>query len=198
MKRMKMLVLAAALVLSGSLYAKGPCEGSKKDGCCPAGEVKKGGCDKKKKNHKKHHSKMMGGMHRMMAGLNLTTEQKDKLKKIREAHKEQLKSLMQKMRESRKAMMKVMTSDNVDEAAIRKQATAAAQAQADMMIAGRKMMEECKAILTPEQKEKLNSKVKEMKERMEKRRKHFKCGEKGEKGRKGKCEKDDDDSNDDD
>ena len=163
MRSMKMVLLVAALMLSGSIFAE---EGSEK------GE-KRGACGKRGGFQRGHHGRgNRAGM--ICKFLGLTEEQIEQAKEIREANAEKMKKLAEAMREAQKAIREASHADDIDEAAIRDLASNAADAMAEMAILRAEMKQSFQAILTDEQKAKIEEKKAEMKERFEKMKERFK------------------------
>jgi periplasmic protein CpxP/Spy len=92
------------------------------------------------------------GMFRMLGRrLNLTDTQRDQLRGIADAHKDEWKALADRARAAHEALMGAVTADGVDEALIRAKAADVAAVQADIAVASAYVHAEAWQILTPEQ-----------------------------------------------
>jgi Spy/CpxP family protein refolding chaperone len=97
--------------------------------------------------------------------LDLTDAQKDQIKVIADAHKEDWNGLAQRARAAHGALNQAVTAESVDEALIRQRSADAAAVDADLAIARARVHAEVLQILTPEQKAKLKTLHAEMKNR---------------------------------
>lgn len=91
----------------------------------------------------------------MAERLGLSDEQKEQMKALRERHREALKPLFEAAREAHQAYEKALDAENADPAQVGQAALAMKAARAKLEAAHEGMFEEVKAILTPEQVEKL-------------------------------------------
>lgn len=114
-----------------------------------------------------------GGLGMMMKDLNLTDEQKEKMKGVHESNSEKMKELGKAMAEAQKSLREASEGDTIDEAKIREICKTVADNMAEMAILRAKMKKEVDAILTDEQKAKMEEKKAEMKTKMEERRKQM-------------------------
>jgi len=108
-----------------------------------------------------------GGMFKVMKQLDLTSEQKDQMKVLRNERKDQMQAKMKEMKENRKSMMAsmkpdlsaFMTANNFDKEAFKKQMNDKFEAKRQMRESRKSAMLEKRAdgmekvfnILTPEQ-----------------------------------------------
>ena len=115
---------------------------------------------------------MHGGMFR---GLNLTDDQKAKIKQIGESSRESTKSLRQELETKRGALRQANEGGTFDEAATTQKLTEMAGLEAKLMGERFKVRQEMLSVLTPEQKTQLEQKRAEFKARGAQRR-----GRKGE------------------
>jgi Spy/CpxP family protein refolding chaperone len=89
--------------------------------------------------------------------LDLTDDQKARLKTIAESHHEEFKAAGEKSRAAHEGMRTLMQADTIDESAIRAKSAEIAAAQADVMILNAKVRRESMQVLTAEQLEKLKT-----------------------------------------
>jgi protein CpxP len=116
------------------------------------------------------------GMHGgMLRGINLTDDQKAKVKQISESFRESTKALRQELQTKREALRQTSEGGTFDEALTTQKLTEMAGPQAKLMGEEFKMRQEIVSVLTPEQKTQLEQKRAEFKARGGERR-----GRKGE------------------
>ena len=116
------------------------------------------------------------GMHGMMLkGINLTDDQKSKVKQIGQTFRDSTQSLRQELQTKRQALHQAGEGGTFDEASTTQKLTEMAGLQAKLMGERFKMQQEILAVLTPEQKTQLEQKRAEFKARWAERR-----GRKGE------------------
>jgi protein CpxP len=115
---------------------------------------------------------MHGGM---LRGINLTDDQKAKVKQISESFRESTKALRQELQTKRQALRQTSEGGTFDEALTTQKLTEMAGLQAKLMGEQFKMRQEILSVLTPEQKTQLEQKRAEFKARWAERR-----GRKGE------------------
>lgn len=119
---------------------------------------------------------MQGGMHGMMfRGLNLTDDQKSKIKQISESFRERTQPLHQELQTKRQALRQADAGGTFNEAAATQTLTETAGLEAKLMGERFKMRQEMLSVLTPEQKTQLEQKRADFKARGAERR-----GRKGE------------------
>jgi periplasmic protein CpxP/Spy len=95
------------------------------------------------------------GMLRMLGPeLQLTDAQKQQLKSIVDAHRDEWKALADRSRAAHEALTAAITADTVDEALIRSKSAEAGTVEADIAVAAARARAEAWQILTPEQREK--------------------------------------------
>jgi protein CpxP len=116
------------------------------------------------------------GMHGMMLrGINLTDDQKSKIKQISQSFRERTQPLRQELRTKREALRQDGAGGTFDEALATQKLTETAGLEAKLMGERFKMRQEMLSVLTPEQKTQLEQKRAEFKAREAERR-----GRKGE------------------
>jgi protein CpxP len=116
------------------------------------------------------------GMHGMMLrGINLTDDQKSKIKQISQSFRERTQSLRQELHTKREALRQSAEGGTFDEALATQKLTEAAGLEAKLMGEQFKMRQEMLSVLTPDQKTQLEQKRAEFKARGGERR-----GRKGE------------------
>lgn len=116
------------------------------------------------------------GMHGMMLrGINLTDDQKSKIKQISQGFHERTQPLRQELQTKREALRQSAEGGTFDEALATQKLTETAGLEAKLMGEQFKMRQEILAVLTPEQKTQLEQKRAEFKARGGERR-----GRKGE------------------
>ncbi|MDX6304740.1 MAG: periplasmic protein CpxP/Spy [Blastocatellia bacterium] len=119
---------------------------------------------------------MQGGIHGMMfRGLNLTDDQKSKIKQISESFRERTQPLHQELQTKRQALRQADAGGTFNEAAATQTLTETAGLEAKLMGERFKMRQEMLSVLTPEQKTQLEQKRADFKARGAERR-----GRKGE------------------
>jgi len=92
----------------------------------------------------------LGAMHRTLAQLGLTDDQKQQIKGIAQGHKADLQAFAERMRQSRVALADAIVNGG-DEAAIRAKSADLAKVQADLAVLGAQVRKEVFAVLTPDQ-----------------------------------------------
>jgi periplasmic protein CpxP/Spy len=115
---------------------------------------------------------MRGGM---LRGINLTDDQKAKMKQINESFRESTRALRQELQTKRQALRQASEGGTFDEALATQKLTETAGLQAKLMGERFKMRQQMLSVLTPEQKTQLEQKRAEFKARGAERR-----GRKGE------------------
>jgi len=119
---------------------------------------------------------VQGGVHGMMfRGLNLTDDQKSKIKQIGESFHERTQPLRQELQTKRQALRQAGAGGTFDEALATQKLTETAGLEAKLMGEQFKMRQEMVSVLTPEQKTQLEQKRADFKARGAERR-----GRKGE------------------
>jgi Spy/CpxP family protein refolding chaperone len=108
----------------------------------------------------------------MLGRLDLTGDQRDRVRQIMDAHRDEQKALGDRAMKAHDALQEAITS-TFNEGAIRARAADVAAVDADMAVAQARVFGEVYQILTPEQQEKLKKQEAEMKERREKMRQEF-------------------------
>lgn len=118
-----------------------------------------------------HHGHMHGdgaegGMWRGLRALNLTEAQRDQIFKIHHDQAPAFRDQMKKVRASREELQKLARADQLDPAAVRRAADTQAKALSEMAVMHAQAANQVRAVLTPEQKAKLD----QMREERESRR----------------------------
>lgn len=91
----------------------------------------------------------------METKLGLSTQQKQDIKNVFAKSRTQREPLMQQMEKEKKALRALMCGDAVNDAAIRAQSSKIAAVEADLAILHAHTMQQVRALLTPEQTQKL-------------------------------------------
>jgi Spy/CpxP family protein refolding chaperone len=97
----------------------------------------------------------MGGM-RALRALDLTEAQRDQIFKIHHDQAPAFRDQMKKVRASRDELQKLALADKLDQAAVRRAADTQAKALSDLAVMRVQTMNRVRALLTPEQKAKLD------------------------------------------
>lgn len=97
-----------------------------------------------------------GQMKEKIAALNLTDEQKAQIKTIAEKYRPTVGPLAKEFAAERKTLEGMIHSDKVDDDAIRAQAAKVASVGADLAVASAHGFSELRAVLTPEQVQKIS------------------------------------------
>ena len=126
--------------------------------------------DGRKAGERRHHhgAHKHGGM--LLRGIELTDEQKTKVKAVREAAAPQLRESMKEAFESRKALRELTFSGKFDEAQAQKLAQTGADAMARASVLKAKADSEVLALLTAEQRKELDERAERMKEKHQERK----------------------------
>ena len=99
--------------------------------------------------------RVQGGPGLGFAGLDLSDDQREQLKKIAESHQAEFKAAGDKVRAAHEGMRALTDADTIDEAAIRAKSAEIAAANAELMILRAKVRKESMQILTADQLAKL-------------------------------------------
>src|SRR5438477_6186498 len=111
------------------------------------------------------------GLLRMLGPrLNLTESQRDQLKSIAAAHKDEWQGLADRARTAHQALNDAIMAETVDDATIRAKASELAAVEADIAVASAHARAEAWQILTPEQRAQAKQFQTEMKNRIKERR----------------------------
>jgi protein CpxP len=122
-----------------------------------------------------------GGMHGMFfRGLNLTDDQKSKMKQISQSFRERTQSLHQELRAKREELHQASDGGTFNEAVATQKLQESASLQAKLMGEQFKMRQEMLAVLTPEQKTQMEQKRAEFKDKWQNRGHHKGDGDKPE------------------
>jgi periplasmic protein CpxP/Spy len=113
-----------------------------------------------------------GHRHMMFRGLNLTDEQKAKMKEIGQAFRERTQSLRQELQAKREELRQANAGGTFNEALTTQKLQESAGLRAKLMGEQFKLRQEMMAILTPEQKAQLEQKRAEFKQRWSERAHH--------------------------
>ena len=138
MKRVLIGMLALVVLATGVMFAVGQ---KSADGGKRGGWGKRGG----------HHRG--GGM--AFRGVDLTDDQKAKLKELRQSNREGLKSVREGLKANRKKMQELTANGAFDEAAVTALANEQAGLSAKMIVERQRIKSQMFSILTDEQKTKL-------------------------------------------
>lgn len=122
---------------------------------------------KQMRGHRKHGGRGMG---RIFSQLDLTDAQKTQMQQIRESHRQSLQPLMQEIRAKRQEIRQASQGGAFDEALVRQKLTEIAPLEAKLMGERSKLHQEMLAVLTPEQKAKLDQMREQFKSRRTERR----------------------------
>jgi len=106
------------------------------------------------KHHATSHMKHGGGGH-MLRDLDLTEEQREQIKEIKQSKKSAMREHRQTLRESREALRDAARGDDFDAAKVRELADAHAATMAELMVARAEAFHEVRNVLTPEQRQAL-------------------------------------------
>lgn len=98
----------------------------------------------------------------LLAGLNLTEQQRDQVRDILAGHKEEIQTLARKSREAQKAFREALAA-GADPASLKPAYDQASEARWDMLLLRNRIAAEIRQILTPEQQEKLDRRIRRIK-----------------------------------
>src|SRR5438477_12804789 len=100
---------------------------------------------------------MLGPLRMIASQLGLSDAQKEQIKSIAQAHREEWKALADREIGAHQALNAAVTADQVDEAAIRQRSAELATVQADTAVARARAHAEVFQVLTPDQQAKANA-----------------------------------------
>lgn len=106
------------------------------------------------RGHKGHFGKR-GGEGRIFGKLDLTDAQKAQMKQIRQNSREEMRPLMEQIRAKRLEIRQAQAGGTVDESLVRQKLTEIAPLEAKLMAERGRIHQEMLAVLTPEQRTKL-------------------------------------------
>jgi protein CpxP len=109
----------------------------------------------------------MGILGPMMGRLNLTSDQRDRVKQIVDSHRTDQEQLGERAMKAHEALQEAITG-SFDESAIRARASDVASVDADQAVLQARIYHEVVQILTPEQQEKLKTLQSDMQQRRDK------------------------------
>lgn len=109
-----------------------------------------------------------------LRGIELTDAQREQVRSIMESHREEFAAVRTKLGEAHRAFAAATRGDAVDEAAIRTQSTAVANAMADDAILRARVRSQVRALLTAEQQQQLKEGEAEMQKRVQEREEQLK------------------------
>ena len=112
----------------------------------------------------------MGLLRMLGPRLNLTDAQRDQLKNIAAAHKDEWKALADRARTAHEAVNDAIMADKLDDATIRAKASELAAVEADIAVASAHARAEAWQILTPEQQTQAKQFQTEIRNRVKERR----------------------------
>ena len=101
----------------------------------------------------------------LLARLDLTTDQRDRVKQIRESHREEQQALRTRAGQAHQALQAAVTSATFDESAVRTRAAETATVDADVAVAEARIYAEVYQILTTEQQDQLKTMQANMQQR---------------------------------
>lgn len=101
-------------------------------------------------------SGQFGRLLELRSELDLTTEQRNKIRDVITSHKAEIATAIKPVVEKRRALREATLATNVDETAIRAAANDLGRAIGDAAVVGAKVKAEVRAVLTPEQQKKLD------------------------------------------
>lgn len=105
----------------------------------------------------------------MLRQLDLTSEQRDKVKQIMDSHRDEQRGLMERSMKAHEALAEASTTGAFDEGAVRARAAEVAAVESDMAVAQARVFSEVYQILTPEQQTKLKEMQARRQDRAERR-----------------------------
>ena len=115
--------------------------------------------------HRGMHHMHGGGEMRGLRALNLSEAQRDQIFKIHHDQAPAFRDQMKKVRASREELQKLARADKLDPAAVRRAADTQAKALSDMAVMRVQAQNQVRAVLTPEQKAKLDQMHEQRRER---------------------------------
>ena len=130
------------------------------------------GAPKQCKQCQGHMKKGPHSFDKMKSKLGLSAKQDQDIKDIFEKSRAQTKPLMEQLKKEQHTLWALMNGDTVDEAAIRAQSATVASIKADLAVQRAQTMQQFRAVLTPEQAEKLKELRKKHGHKAEKRQHH--------------------------
>lgn len=153
MKKITVAILSIVLVAMGAMFIFAQTNEGQTDG--KRGFGKRG-----------HFGKHGGGHGMMLRALDLTDEQKNQIKQIRESSRNAVKPIREQMRANRQKLADLSANGNFDQAQVQAIAAQQGNLTAQLIVEKEKAKSQIFQILTPEQK----AKAAEMKEKMKERR----------------------------
>ena len=169
MKREIRLIACAGILAALSALAQAPAAGPEAAGTPPQRQhERKPGNGPEGPGLMRHPGTDMGGLFHQ---LDLTPEQKEKVKQIMEQKQEQNKTARESALTLRRQLMEQMNADNPDPEKIRALHRQLAEVEGNLAASRAEGLKEIKALLTPEQLTQLTKKMTEVRERMEQFRK---------------------------
>ena len=109
-----------------------------------------------------------------LRGIELTEAQREQVRSIMESHRDEFADVREKLGAAHRAFAEVTRGDAVDEAAIRTESTAVANAMADEAILRARVRTQVHALLTAEQQQQLKDRQAEMQKRLQERQERLK------------------------
>jgi len=110
---------------------------------------------------------MEGGMLHALASLDLTDDQKGRIKAILETSRPTIEPLVDALAQSKRALSDAVHAPAFDEQAIRAAASATAKSEGDLAVERARVGTKVRALLTPEQRDRLDARRQEFQQRME-------------------------------
>ena len=122
-----------------------------------------------------HRGGMRGGQGDLeLRGIELTDAQREQVRSIMESHRAEFAQLRGNLSTAHREFAQAVRAEAVDEAAIRAQSTAVANAMADEAILRARVRTQVHALLTAEQQQQLKDREAEMQKRMQERQERLK------------------------
>ncbi len=109
-----------------------------------------------------------------LRGIELTDAQREQVRSIMESHREEFADVRSKLGAAHRAFAETARASAVDEAAIRTQSTAVANAMADEAILRARVRNQVHALLTAEQQQQLKDREADMQKRLQERQERLK------------------------
>lgn len=145
MKRKWMVLGVSAVCVAGALMAAAPADSKLGAGMGEQGPLAR------------LMTGQLGKMLTLRSELNITAEQREKIQAIVKSHKAEIAAVAQPIVEKRRALREAVSVKNPDEKAIRAASDELGKAIGNAAVLGSKVKAEVRAVLTPEQMQKIES-----------------------------------------